>query len=167
MKSNSNFSKQAGLNLTLIAFILSGCQLFSGGKSIQPGSEKIRIFETEPKGCLFMGEVSSVQDNDEIVYTGGEVEMSLNTRIELRNKAFAQQANVLVFTPKHKSKIASAPPTPPENNAKIPDPKDPKSAAPPPPPPAPEPAKKMDLEKPKETVFLGTVFRCPPLIFNQ
>lgn len=166
MKNKSNFLIQVGLSVTLMTVTLSGCQLFSN-KSIQPGSEKIRILDAEPKGCLFMGEVSSVQDNDNVVYKGGEVEMSLNTRIDLRNKAFAQNANILVFTPKQKTKIATAMPPAviePKKDAKSADGKAPEP--PPPPPPTPEPAKSTDT-KPDETVFLGTVFRCPPQIFNQ
>lgn len=106
-----------------------------------------------------MGEVSTIQDNDKVSYSGGDVDMSLNTRIELRNKAFDQNANVLVFTSKGKAKLASA----------APEKKDKATEASAGAPAAPAAASSSGgvPEKPSETVFLGTTFRCPPLIFNQ
>lgn len=138
---------------------LLSCQMYT----IAPGSEKIRIFETEPKGCLFMGEVSETQDNDDVPYNGADIDMSLKTRIELRNKAFKQNANVLVFTPRSKANLAKAMPASAEKKDKSSDGKaDPKSDV------IPEPQKSaLEMAKPARTVFLGTVFRCPPLIFNQ
>lgn len=104
-----------------------------------------------------MGEVSTVQDNNNVVYHGGEVDMSLNTRIELRNKAFDQNANVLVFTSKNKAKLAAAAPAPEKKDKAA------EASA----PAASKDSASGQVEKPAETVFLGTTFRCPPLIFNQ
>lgn len=137
---------------------LLSCQTYN----ITPGAEKIRIFETEPKGCLFMGEVSVIQDNDDVPYNGADIDMSLKTRIELRNKAFTQNANVLVFTPRSKANLAKAMPAAAEKKDKSSDGKaDPKSEV------VSEQKSALELAKPAHTVFLGTVFRCPPLIFNQ
>ncbi|MBC7467463.1 MAG: DUF4156 domain-containing protein [Bdellovibrio sp.] len=138
---------------------LLSCQPYT----ITPGAEKVRIFEAEPKGCLFMGEVSETQDNDDVFYTGADIDMSLKTGIELRNKAFKHNANVLVFTPRSTANLAKAMPATAEKKDKSSDGKaDPKSDV------VPEPQKSaLELAKPAHTVFLGTVFRCPPLIFNQ
>lgn len=147
--------RSVGLAVLASGLILSSCQ----STQIKPGSEKIRIFEAEPKGCLFMGEVSSVQDNEEIAVKSADPDMTLKTRIDLRNKAFVLNANVLVFTPKNKAKIAAATaPVEPKN------PKDPKAAQEATPYIAPSDA---NVKMPAESVFLGTAFRCPPLIFNQ
>lgn len=154
MKSSlKNFSsllkRSFASSVGMAAVFLTSCQI----AHVKSGAEKLRILETEPKGCLFMGEVSTVQDNNNVSYSGGEVDMSLNTRIELRNKAFDQNANVLVFTSKGKAKLAGA----------TPEKKDKADAA----PAAAGSAGAGQVEKPAETVFLGTTFRCPPLIFNQ
>lgn len=143
------------------------CQILScQTHSIKLGAEKIRILDSEPKGCLFMGEVSAVQDNEDVAMSGGEPEMTLNTRIELRNKAFVQSANVLVFTPKSKAKVASVIPPVAEisKKDKASDAKDAKPVDVPMPTMKPAEA---GVKPPAESVFLGTVFRCPPLIFNQ
>ena len=97
-----------------------------------------------------MGEVSTVQDNEDTVMNGKDVEMNLNSRIDLRNKGFAISGNVLVFMAKNKSKLATT------NTAVVDVTK--KDAKP--------DAKPVD-EKVAQTVFLATVFRCPPNIFNQ
>ena len=137
-----------------ILFILAGLLLFScANKSVISGAERLRIFETEPKNCLYMGEVSSVQQNEDTVITGKEVEMTLDTRIDLRNKAFTLNGNILVFMSKNKSKLATT-------NATVVDlvKKDTKT---------PDSKVAAENEKIPQTVFLGTVFRCPPNILNQ
>lgn len=156
-----------GSFVTLATALTASCQV----AHVKSGAEKIRIFETEPKGCLYMGEVSTVQDNDKVAFTGGEVDMNLNTRIELRNKAFDLDANVLVFMSKNKAKLATAASEKKEKATEA-------SAAPAATPAAGGPATAAAApaakehsgglsEKPAESVFLGTAFRCPPLIFNQ
>lgn len=133
-----------GVVLTLT--VIFSCQ----GKSVTPGAERLRVMETEPKGCLYMGEVSTIQDNEDTIVNSKEVEMNLNSRIDLRNKGFAISGNVLVFLSKNKSKVATT-------NTVIVDvtKKDNKSDS-----------KPVD-DKVAQTVFLATVFRCPPNIFNQ
>ena len=128
-------------------------------KSVVSGAERLRVFETEPKNCLYMGEVSSVQDNEDTVINTKDVEMTLNTRIDLRNKAFELNGNILVFMSKNKAKLATTNSTvmdAAKKDAKPSDSKDTKAVA-----AAPE------GEKIPQTVFLATVFRCPPNILNQ
>lgn len=133
---------------------------------VTPGSERVRVLDAEPKGCLYVGEVSSVQ-NDETVGTL-ETEMDLATRVDLRNKAHALGGNILVFlkgknTNTLPGSAATAPlamkagsaagkaPTAGAVSAKAAE-------------PAPKPA---DTEKESTLVFLATVFKCPSSVLNQ
>lgn len=101
-----------------------------------------------------MGEVSSVQENEDTVVTAGkEVEMTLNTRIDLRNKAFALNANIIVFMSKNKAKLATT-------NSTVVDAAKKESKA-------PDSKPVVEDEKIPQTVFLATGFRCPPTILNQ
>lgn len=148
-KGNKFFQNKAQIFLIIFLLALISCQ----SKSVTPGAERIRIFDAEPKGCLYMGEVSTVQENEDTVTASKEVDMNLNSRIDLRNKAFTLSGNVLVFMSKNKAKLATT-------NATVADvsKKESKSDS------------KMTEdknEKVAQTVFLGTVFRCPPNIFNQ
>ena len=142
-----NMKAKIFLFVCIVALI--SCQT----KSVTPGAERIRIFEAEPKGCLYMGEVSTVQENEDTISTSKEVDMNLNSRIDLRNKAFTLSGNVLVFMAKNKAKLATT-------NATVADvsKKDSKSDS---------KSAEDKNEKVAQTVFLGTVFRCPPNIFNQ
>ena len=69
------------LALGLSVFVFTGCM----SVAVVPGSERVRVFEAEPKGCLYIGEVSSVQKKKELSTL--QTEMSLDTRVDLRNKA--------------------------------------------------------------------------------
>ena len=129
-------------------FGLTSCQT----KAVTPGAERLRIFEAEPKGCLYMGEVSTVQENEDTIVAGKDVDMNLNSRIDLRNKAFALSGNVVVFMSKSKAKVATTSAVT-ADIAK----KDGASTK----------AADDKSEKVAQSVFLATVFRCPPLIFNQ
>lgn len=134
------------VGIILTSTVLFSCQT----KTVTPGAERLRVVETEPKGCLYMGEVSTVQENEETVANSKDVDMNLNSRIDLRNKGFAISGNIIIFMAKNKSKVATT-------NTAVVDltKKDNKS----------EP-KPVD-EKVAQTVFLATVFHCPPNIFNQ
>lgn len=143
--------------LTLGFAVLTSCKSYD----IKPGSERIRVFETEPKGCIFLGEIPTEQEDKVTGPAPIETEMSLPTRVELRNKAFALNANVIVFASKHKKAGASAlPPT--AADAK----KAPAAPAATPTPPTPN-SNEAESERKIMTVFLATVFRCPPNIVNQ
>lgn len=136
--------------LAVLTGTISSCTT----KTVTPGAERLRVFETEPKNCLYMGEVSSVQENEDTVVTAGkEVEMTLNTRIDLRNKAFALNGNIIVFMSKTKAKLATT-------NATVVDAgkKESKAA---------ESKTPVEDEKIPQSVFLATAFRCPPNILNQ
>lgn len=139
--------------------ILSSCQTVR----VEPGAERIRVFENEPKGCLYTGEVSSVQESVVIGSALQTAEMDLSTRLDLRNKAHTLGGNVIVFLSKDRK----------ENNKKSEAPanatavatassadKDKKTSA----------ATSVEEDKSEhkiKTVFLATVFRCPSSIFNQ
>ena len=130
-------------------------------KSIEvtPGAERVRVLDAEPKGCLFVGEVSSVQ-KDKTVGTL-ETEMDLATRVDLRNKAHALGGNILIFLKGKKtntlptnatSSVTSnvgRSATKPEVSAKVTD------------------APKAEPDENGTLVFLATVFKCPSSILNQ
>lgn len=137
--------------LGLLVTVIAGCT----SVDVVPGSERVRVFEAEPKGCLYIGEVSSIQKKRELSTLA--TEMSLDTRIDLRNKAYKLGANVLVFM-KPKSAVGT-------------------SAAATTPKPA-EPAKTAESESEGSSdaesssgegplVFLATAFKCPSGILNQ
>ena len=147
-----------GLSLLLVA--LAGCKsggIFGRSYEINPGSERVRVFETEPKGCLYVGEISSVQEEKTIGTL--ETEMDLATRVDLRNKAHALGGNILVFS---KGKVTNTlPGSAPVNkaaSASAAKPAEGQAAAAPPEPPADEPT---------SLVFLATVFKCPSSVLNQ
>lgn len=138
---------------TLTAFLAS-CKTYD----IKPGSERIRVFETEPRGCIFLGEIPAEQEDSVVGPAPAEIEMSLPTRIEMRNKAFSLNANVIVFA--NKNKAVGTAPTDAKGAAK---PATPQAA-----PASSTTTNPADLEERKiKTVFLATVFRCPPNIVNQ
>lgn len=131
------------MNKIIVAFLLAGmmsCQTID----IKPGSERVRVFEAEPKGCVFVGEIPSVQENTITGMPPTEVDMGLPTRVELRNKAHDLGGNVIVFMNKNKNKQGS-------------DAKKPSASS----------AEEDKTEKKISTVFLATVFRCPSAIVNQ
>ncbi|MBC7741454.1 MAG: DUF4156 domain-containing protein [Bdellovibrionaceae bacterium] len=137
------------LSLGLFLFTLSACQSYQ----INPGSERIRVFETEPKGCIYVGEISSVQE--EVVEGKVEPEMSLQTRIDLRNKAHALGGNILIFMKGKDKKVGSVYSALPEASKKS-------TTG------SPAPVNVFeDKEKKVSTTFLATTFRCPASIVNQ
>lgn len=127
----------------LFLFFSLSCQSYD----IKPGSERIRVFDAEPKGCVYAGEVSSEQEDSVSTQVNGDQEMSLGTRVDLRNKAHALGGNILVFMDKNKNKKQAAAVAPAAK--------------------APEASADSKEEKKLTTVFLATVFRCPSAIINQ
>lgn len=152
------------LFLVLGLAVLASCKSYD----IKPGSERIRVFESEPKGCIFLGEIPSEQEDTITGPTPATLEMSLPTRVEMRNKAHALNANVIVFLSKNKT----ATPVPATDVKKA---AAPTTAATAPstetlPTATPTPTSAVtdsDSERKVKTVFLATVFRCPPNIVNQ
>ncbi len=153
-----------------IFFILFLSLVSCKSYDIKPGSERIRVFETEPKGCIFLGEIPAVQTNEVTPAQALNIEMELPTRVELRNKAFMLNGNVIIFMNK---KNAASAATTADTTAK----KTPPAAAPAggtaqtagAPPTAVPNSSSADPNEEKKvtTVFLATVFRCPPNIVNQ
>lgn len=142
------------MNKFFVAFAflsLAACKSYD----IKPGSERIRVFEAEPKGCIFLGEIPAEQEDTVVGPTPAEMELKLTTRVELRNKAFALNGNVIVFAKNKKAHADAA------ADAK-------KATAA---PAAVGTSTPAVVEAPEErkikTVFLATVFRCPPNIVNQ
>lgn len=140
-------------------FILTAFLFLFSCKTLEvtPGSERVRVFDAEPKGCLYVGEVSSVQE-DKTVGTL-ETEMDLATRIDLRNKAHALGGNIIVFLKGKKTNTLPGSAEPPKAASKTAAKTD-----------ATE--KETDAPKPstdevKTLVFLATVFKCPSSILNQ
>ena len=129
--------------------LLAGCKTYE----IAPGSERVRVLDAEPKGCLYMGEVASVQE-DRTVGTL-ETEMDLSTRVDLRNKAHALGGNILVFLKGKTSNML--PGSTPANKTQS------KAA------PAAEAAADGPSAPPAKDalVFLATVFKCPSSVLNQ
>lgn len=124
---------------------------------VNPGAERVRVFEAEPKGCLYVGEVATVQE-DKTVGTL-ETQMDLATRVDLRNKAHALGGNIIVFLKgKNTNTLPGSTGSPLAMKAG---------------------AKKgeevqktvertdQSLDEVKTIVFLATVFKCPSSILNQ
>lgn len=134
-----------------ILFLAVGCK----SSDVVPGSERVRIFEAEPKGCLYVGEVSSVQD--EATVGTLETQMDLSTRIDMRNKAHALGGNILVFLKGKNTNTLPGSAAAGKSNSS--------SAAKP-----TENAASSSAEtagEPGTLVFIGTVFKCPASVLNQ
>lgn len=149
--------------IVLLVFILGSILGLVSCKSydVVPGAERVRVFDAEPKGCIYVGEVSSIQE-DETVGTL-ETEMDLATRVELRNKAHALGGNVLVFLKgKNTNTLPGtvAPPLALKTGSSA----DKKSKSP------EEKTPEVQRKEPNDSsliVFLATAFRCPSVILNQ
>jgi Domain of unknown function (DUF4156) len=161
---NSNSTKIIFLSFLILASCKSAID-------VTPGSERIRIFDSEPKGCLYVGEVASIQDEQDVGTL--ETKMELATRVDLRNKAYSLGGNVLVFLKGKRTNTlpgsaADAKMTPLKPAEKTATTAGAKSAD----------AAKVDAASTSnenvpernedgKLVFLGTVFKCPSSIVNQ
>lgn len=138
------------LFFVILISLIAGCKSYE----ITPGSERVRVLDAEPKGCLFVGEVASVQEDRSVGTL--ETEMDLSTRVDLRNKAHALGGNILVFL---KGKNSNMLPGSTPANAKAQS-KPAAAAAGAADGPSAPPSKDV-------LVFLATVFKCPSSILNQ
>ena len=120
-----------------------------------PGSERVRVLDAEPKGCIYVGEVSSLQKDRDLGTL--ETEMSLDTRIDLRNKAHKLGGNILVFL---KGKGTDTLPGGVQKG-------DPAAPAAAPAPVATDSDEEAETPEKGPLVFLATVFKCPSSILNQ
>lgn len=140
--------------LVFSSFFITSCQTYD----VVPGSERVRVFDTEPKGCLYVGEISSVQENRSVGVL--ETEMSLETRVDLRNKAHKLGGNILVFLKGKNtntlpgSKVVTAAGKP-AVAAKAGDAQ------------AADTSTQEPPADPNTLVFLATVFKCPSTVLNQ
>ncbi len=139
--------------ILVILATLTSCK----SNDVTPGSERVRVMDAEPKGCLYVGEVSSVQDEDTVGTL--ETKMDLVTRVDLRNKAHALGGNILVFLKGKntntlpgsvgvKAAGSSAAASKTGETAVVTSQQEP--------PPAPG-----------TLVFIATVFKCPASVLNQ
>lgn len=156
-KSKTAFSAFFCFSLFVSLIGLVSCKSYD----VTPGAERVRVFDAEPKGCIYVGEVSSVQE-DKTVGTL-ETEMDLATRVDLRNKAHSLGGNILVFLKgKNTNTLPGSTPAPlalKAGSAAAKPSKEEKST---------EPAKKeKESENSDMIVFLATVFKCPSSILNQ
>lgn len=145
-------SKAFLLSILLLTGCAGGRGLFGKSYEVTPGAERVRVLDVEPKGCLYVGEVASVQEDRNVGTL--ETQMELETRVDLRNKAHALGGNILVFlkgkntntlpgsAPAGKTAVAK----PAENSAS-------QTMEPP--------------DNPNTLVFLATVFKCPSSVLNQ
>lgn len=141
-------SQKVMMNKVKLFLVLLGAEMFvasCASTSVKPGAEKVRILPSEPKGCLYQAEIFSIQIDE--THQNATPEMNIDTRNDLRNKAFDNGANVLIFAA-DKNKAAITPGLA-SNSAK--------------------PGTKVDLgpEVKKETVFIGHAYKCPASIVNQ
>lgn len=137
----------------LAFLLLVSCKTYD----VTPGAERVRVFDAEPKGCLYVGEVSSVQE-DRTVGTL-ETQMDLATRVDLRNKAHALGGNIIVFLKGKNTNTlpgSAANPLAMKTGTKTSTPTE----------VVQKPAENSSDEV-KTIVFLATVFRCPSSILNQ
>ncbi|MES2614226.1 MAG: DUF4156 domain-containing protein [Bdellovibrionota bacterium] len=81
------------LLFTPVAFLLFGCS----STSLDPGAESVRIMQSEPKGCKYLGEVTGNQGNS---FTGSwtsNSNLETGARNDMKNKANAMHGNVIVM----------------------------------------------------------------------
>lgn len=83
--------------LGLFVGLLSACNDFSlvKGEELNPGAQKVKIVNTEPKGCEFLGEVVGSEGNSFLGSWTSNQELEKGARNTLRNKAFALGANIV------------------------------------------------------------------------
>lgn len=144
-------SKAFLLSILLLTGCAGGRGLFGKSYEVTPGAERVRVLDAEPKGCLYVGEVASVQEDRNVGTL--ETQMELETRVDLRNKAHALGGNILVFLKgKNTNTLPGSAPAgktttskPAENNSQTMEPP----------------------ENPNTLVFLATVFKCPSSVLNQ
>lgn len=140
--------------LVFSSFFITSCQTYD----VVPGSERVRVFDAEPKGCLYVGEISSVQENRSVGVL--ETEMTLETRVDLRNKAHKLGGNILVFLkgkntntlPGSKTATPAGKTTPVAKAGEA---------------QAADTSTQEPPADPNTLVFLATVFKCPSTVLNQ
>jgi hypothetical protein len=72
--------------------------LFAGcaAETLKPGAENVRFFQSEPKGCKYVGETTGNQGN---FFTGGwtsNANLETGARNTLKNNAYEMGGNAIV-----------------------------------------------------------------------
>lgn len=83
--------------LSIAVGMLSACNDFSlvKGDELNPGAGTVKIVNTEPKGCKFLGEVVGSEGSSFLGGLTSNQELEKGARNILRNKAFALGANIV------------------------------------------------------------------------
>lgn len=79
--------------LSISLSLLAGC----AAQELNPRAAKVRIMQTEPKGCEYLGEVTGNQGN---FFTGGwtsNENLETGARNDMKNKASAMGGNAIVM----------------------------------------------------------------------
>lgn len=79
--------------LAAVGALLTACQ----ATPIKPEAAKVRITNTEPQGCEYLGEVTGSQGN---FFTGGYTSnenLEIGARNDMKNKAAAMGGNTIVM----------------------------------------------------------------------
>lgn len=77
--------------IILAAILLSACQAIP----LQAGAEKIRITNTEPSNCKFLGDVTGSQGNAWSGDMTANAVMETGARNDIKNKALIMGGNVI------------------------------------------------------------------------
>lgn len=81
------------LVMTAATLLLAGCS----AQQLKPGADKIRVFQTEPKGCKYLGEATGNQGN---FLSGGwtsNENLETGARNTLKNKAMEMGGNAVAI----------------------------------------------------------------------
>lgn len=71
----------------MMMLVLSSCAI----TKIMPGAEQVRVINTEPKDCIFLGEVIGGETN------GNSVDKAQGALNDLKNKAYKMGGTVVVL----------------------------------------------------------------------
>lgn len=61
---------------------------------LRSGAEKIRLTNTEPKNCIFLGQLHGYQDGSTVLYSRAN-DLEVGAENDIKNKAFELGANTI------------------------------------------------------------------------
>lgn len=79
--------------LSLFMFTLISCSAIQ----LEPGAEKVRFMQSEPKGCKYIGEATGNQGNFITGDWTSNANLETGARNSLKNKAIEMGGNVIVL----------------------------------------------------------------------
>lgn len=86
------------LYLFFLITIVSGCSTVK----LKPGAEKIRLTNSEPSHCTFLGQIHGNQDGSSVIYSRGN-DLEIGAENDMKNKAFELGADTIHLLSKGKS----------------------------------------------------------------